>query len=271
MERRVQDSERGIWSRKLRVLCFVSMLYTLHSKLYALRSMLLALCPLLLALSSWYGCSPPADYYQQVLEMEEYGEQTRRDTGRHPGEVVVPVKDSEPVRTTKPPAQQLTRDAPQQQAEEISVAEQEEVETASSSPPGREVIRESPPSSTLSPEPVAIASDVIKDALNSADLGLSIRTVELVNGRLSGGKNSVRVSFASESINVIDRKFVTVCAVIYHLNEGTNTVDIVVGIAEDEQGNLLAILQSNMSDVTAWMTSRLTRAEWFSRVTKKIL
>jgi len=95
--------------------------------------------------------------------------------------------------------------------------------------------------------------------------------VELVNGRLSGGKNSVRVSFLSESVNAIDDRFVAICAVIYHLDAEASTVDVVVGIAEDEQANLLAILQSNMSDVTAWINNEISRAEWSSRITKKIL
>ncbi len=48
----------------------------------------LVLCSLLL-----YGCGkvgPPADHYHTILDMEEQGEQIRRDTGRRPDEVVVP-------------------------------------------------------------------------------------------------------------------------------------------------------------------------------------
>jgi hypothetical protein len=234
-----------------------------------------------LRLASWvlgllllYGCgmiSPPVDYYQQVLEMEEHGEQTRRDTGRRPGEIIAPIRDSEPIRIEKSPVHHLMPDVPQQQTKETSVVEQEEIQEELEPPPRREVVRESPPSPTSSPEPIAVSPDVIKSALEPAALGVSIRTVELVNGRLSGGKNSVRVSFFSESVNAIDDKFVAICAVIYNLDQETNTVDVVVGIAEDEQANLLAILQSNMSDITAWITNKFSRAEWFSRVTKKIL
>ena len=92
-----------------------------------------------------------------------------------------------------------------------------------------------------------------------------------MNGRLNDGRNSVRVSFLCESVDMIDDKFVAICAVIYHLNCGTNTIDVIVGIAEDEQANLLAIVQSDMRDVAAWMTNEISRAEWFSRITKKIL
>jgi hypothetical protein len=232
-----------------------------------LSSMLLALCFL-------YGCgaiSPPVDYYEQVLEMEEHGEQSRRDTGRHPGEIVTPVRDSRPVRMTRSPVHHLAPDVLQQQTKETSVVQEKGVQEQPEEPPRREVVQELPPSPTPPPEPIAVSSNVVKNALEQADLGVSVRAVELVNGRLSGGKNSVRVSFFSESVNVIDDEFVDICAVNYYLNRETNTVDIVVGIAEDEQANLLAVLQSNMSDITAWITSKFSRAEWFSRVTKKIL
>jgi len=241
---------------------------TVTPLLYALSFMLLALCFL-------HGCSaisPPVDYYQQVLDMEEHGEQTRRDTGRHPGEIVAPARDSEPIRVAKSPVYHLTSDVPQEQTKEVPVVEQkEETQARLEEPPRREVVQELSPSSPPPLRPIALSPDVIKGALESANLGVSVRTVELVNGRLSGGKNSVRVSFLSESMNVIDDKFVAICAVIYHLNHEANSIDLVVGIAEDKEANLLAILQSNMSDIEAWITNELSRMEWFSRVTIKTL
>jgi len=236
-------------------------------KLRALRSMLSALSSLSLFICGCSAISPPADYYQQVLEVEEHGEQVRRDTGRRPGEVVEPVEDLEPITAAKSSAYQLTPEQP----EETSVTEQAEVQEKTEESTRREVVRESSLSPEPSPEPIAIASDVVKNALTLADLEISVRTVELLNGRLSGGRNSVRVNFLCESVDAIDDKFVAICAVIYHLDAKTNTVDVIVGIAEDEQTNLLAILQSDMSDVAAWINNELSRAEWFSKVIKKIL
>ena len=232
---------------------------------------LLSLCSMFVVI---YGCSPPDDYYGQVLEMESYGEQSRGDTGRSPGEIVSPAKNSEPIIVAESPVYQLTSEGLQEQAEAESPIEQEEnqgtTQGSLEEPPRREVVQESPPEG-LPPEPIAIAADVIKIALNNANLGVSVRNVELANGRLTGGKNSVRVNFFSESVNVIDEKFVAICAVLYHLNKEANTVDVVVGIAEDEQANLLAVLQSDVVDISAWMTNEISRAEWYSRVTKKIL
>ena len=227
-----------------------------------------ALCYLFLLL---YGCSPPTDYYQQVLDVEDYGEQVRRDTGRNPDEIIEPVRGSEPIRVAESPVKQLTSDDIQQQVEDTPTIEQEETQVELEEPPRREVVRESPPLPEISQEPIAISFNVIKSALQATSLGVNVRTVELINGRLSDGKNSVRVNFLSESVSAIDSKFVAICAVIYHLNKEANTIDVVVGLAEDEQANLLAILQSNVSDITAWMTNEISRTEWYSRVNKKIL
>ncbi len=237
----------------------------LRAKSIALCSTLLTLCFLLSC-----GCSkvgPPADYYHTVVNMEEQGEQIRRDTGRRPGEIVVPATDPKPIKVVGASVQQETSDEPRSAAEETPIIEQAEGSQERS--PQREIVRE--PLPPPEPEPIAIASDVIKNALNSSNLGVSVRTVELINGRLSGGKNAVRVYFLPGSIDVIDDRFGAICAVLYYLSSETETVDTVAGIAEDEQANLLAILQSSMSDITIWMTREITRAEWYARITKKIL
>jgi len=234
----------------------------LRAKNIALYSFFLALCFLFL-----YGCSPPADYYHQVENMEGQGEQIRSETGRRPGEIVVPSMDPTPIRMPETPTQQAGPDKPQPGIEETPVVEQPA--GSQEKPPQREIVREPEPPSE--PEPVAIASNVIKDALNASDLGVSVRTVELVNGRLDGGKNSVRIYFVPGSVDVIDDRFGAICAVVYYLNSEAKTVDTVAGIAEDGQSTLLAILQSSIGDITAWVTGDITRAEWHSRITKKIL
>ena len=220
-----------------------------------------------------YGCgtiNPPEDYYGQVLETEKHGEQVRRDTGRHPGEVIAPAARAGPAGVKTSPVVQLAPEETQQPAVEDSAVEYAgDVEEEHEKPPQRAAVQE--PSPAPSPEPIGVGAGVIKSALNATSLNIRVRNVELVNGRLSGGKNSVRVTFLSRSVDVIDDRFVTICAVIYHLDCEANSVDVVVGIAEDEQANLLAILQSDMSAIVAWMTNKILRAEWYSKVTRKIL
>ena len=233
----------------------------------------LRLCALRLALPVLailflYGCSPPEDYYHKIMKMEEQGEQARQKTGRRPGEVVAPEANTKSIKVARASEQQITPDEPQKQTEDIPVMKQEE--EIQERPPQREIIRETPPPESTQ-KPVAVKSDVIKNALNAASLGISVRTVESVNGRLSGGKNSVRVYFTPGSMDVIDDKFGAICAVLYYLNSETDTIDVVAGIAEDDQSDLLAILQSSIGNIKAWMTNEITKTEWYSRITKKIL
>jgi len=223
-------------------------------------SMLLFFGSLSLLLCGCGKVGPPDDYYTQVLDMEEQGEKIRSDTGRRPGEIVAPVIESEPVRTASVPESQVTPEESQQQSEETPAVQQKE--QIQERIPRREIVQELPS------EPIAIKPDVIENALNASGLKISVRTVELMNGRLSGGKNFVRIYFIPESVNVINDRFGAICAVLYYLNTDTNTIDVVAGIAEDKQSNLLAIRQSSMDNIAAWMTDEITRAEWYSKITK---
>ena len=228
------------------------------------------------------GCSafgPPTDYYEKTIEMEEHGEQTRYDTGEKPKENQ---KSSEARNSTKivrksaeePPMIEVLPKPPQEEGnlatvkeDEIEKSTQEKTTEGNSIPlPNLYPANQKP---ELSSEPIAVSSDVIKTALEIA--GINVRDVELVNRRVGGGKNSVRVNFICESSNVVNEKFFTICAVIYHLNKSSKTIDIVVGIAEDSQSDLLGVLQSDTEDIIAWMDNKITRAEWFSRITRKML
>lgn len=249
-------------------------------------------CIILFLLLLLYGCSsvgPPTDYYQKIQEMEDYGERARSDIGRSPDEEVTTPRKSEPVKVVKLPPEEL----PEGQEENIlkginqgsapDINNDIAVGKETEKPVQPKVSEESPPSTMssqpssslskaiLPSKPISVASEVIRSALESTNLGINVRNIELVNGRLTGGNNSVRVNFLCESINLIDDKFLAICAVTYHLNKSSNTIDVVVGIAEDQHSNLIGIIQSDMEDISAWMTDRISRAEWFSRVTKKVL
>ena len=221
-----------------------------------------------------FGCTsitPPDNYYQQVVEMEKSGERARQKTGRRPGETVEPVKQPEPAKTESHPVKQLSPIGTDNQEETPIILENEHGKKQEVvKPPEREVI-EKKPQPKVKPIPIAVSSDVIRIALRDVSLGVNARNVELVNGRLTGGKNSVRVNFFCKSVDQIYSKFVAICAVTYHLDRNTKSIDTIVGIAEDSQANMLAIIQTRMDDVVAWMTNKKTRAEWLSKVNVKLL
>jgi len=249
-----------------------SCIYTLITGCFAI--LLLLLC----------GCGafgPPTDYYEKTLEMEGYGNQVRNETGRKPGDVEKSTANQETAKVVKKPSEEppivevLTKPAQKkdenataigsndvfQQPMQKSLNQGNSITQSSTIMQNSEIGKNS--------EPIAVSSDVIRSALEIA--GINVRSVELVNGRTEGGKNSVRVNFILDSSKTVNEKFFTICAVTYHLNKELKTIDVVVGIAEDSQANLLGVLQSNTEDITAWMDNKITRAEWFSRITRKML
>ena len=228
-----------------------------------------------------YGCSifkPPTDYYQKTFDMESYGEQTRKNTGRSTGEIIEPPKKVEQTEILTMPIQEppikelLPKPTQKEELADKGNDFSKDISNRSLNDLSRETLKSSPFQDLeieRSPEPIAISSVVIKSALEIA--GVNVRAVELVNGRLGSGRNSVRINYICESETLINDKFFTICAVVYHLNKSTNTIDVVVGIAEDSQSNIKGILQSNIEDITAWMNNLITRAEWFSRITRNML
>jgi hypothetical protein len=226
------------------------------------------------------GCSafgPPIDYYQKTVDME-HGEQTRYETGKNTEEAESPESKGS-VKIIKRPSEEPpiveVLPKPKQDESNLSTVKQNKTEqikqesTVGASPTLFPDMSVSNPKLDLNPKPIAISSDVIRTALEIA--GINVRSVELINRRIESGKNSVRINFICDSSSVVNDKFFTICAVIYHLNKSSKTVDVVVGIAEDSQTSLLGALQSNTEDITAWMDNKITRAEWFSRITRKML
>jgi hypothetical protein len=226
-----------------------------------------------------YGCNslgPPTDYYQKTLEMEGYGKQVRQETGRNPGDTVNSTENQETAKVIKktpdePPIVEVLANKTIQEKHENVVVTQQPTQKSLNQEPS--IIQPSStaknPDTVMNLDAISVSSDIIKSALEIA--GINVRAVELVNGRTEGGKNSVRVNFICESSKVVNERFFTVCAVTYHLNKASKSIDVVVGIAEDSQANLLGVLQSNTEDIMAWMDNKITRAEWYSRITRKML
>lgn len=250
--------------------------FNTHFSKLIYKSVLYICCIFIFAI--FYGCSafsPPTDYFQKTVEMEAQGEKSRYQTNST-------VTETESGKSTKiikkasdePPTIEILKKSEQDEDTVVNAKKKEvdendqEIKVVSSPAPLPNVYTENQ-NSGLNSVPIAISSDVIKTALEIA--GINVRNVELVNGRVGNSKNSIRINFICESSNVVNDKFFTICAVIYHLNKSSKTVDVVIGIAEDSQTNLLGVLQSNTEDINAWMDNKITRAEWFSRITRKML
>jgi len=243
-----------------------------------------ALCFLFVLFCGCSSIQSPDDYYKQVLEIEKNRKNSQADVKEN-SEGLNPI-NIESVNGSRLSEEQIMRnitreDKPlenntifserqeellsadiKETSEELTATKKEEA-YKESEPPRREPIQ--------GPMPISVSPEVMKIALNSASLEIAVRNIELVNGRLSGGKNSVRINFLSESVDTIDSKFVAICAVIYHLDRENSSIDVIVGMAEDKQSNLLAIFQSDMKDISAWMNNKISPAEWRLRIIKKVL
>jgi len=232
---------------------------------------------LFLLLSGCSAVSPPTDYYQKTLEMEIYGDKTRQNSGRNPGDVVeTPENPENNTIVAKIPQEPTKEILPRSAKQELhdnglyienhiaDLAKSPEIQIPSSSPEFAPYMESRP-----SKKSIAISSMVIKSALEIA--GLNINSVELLNGRLNDGKNSVKVDYVCDSVKSVNDKFFTICAVIYHLDKSSNTIDIVMGIAQDPHSNVIGMLRSGIDDVSAWMNNLITRAEWLSRINKEML
>jgi len=225
------------------------------------------------------GCGvfgPPTDYYQKTLDMEESAKKSHQEPSSSKSSSASPTQTVKVIRqpSDEPPIVEVITKASQENTDKGAKTEKstdqnvytqnQQTTKESENPAGSQA------TNTLnSKEPIAVSLDVIKNALENA--GVNVRSVELVNGRADGSKNSIRVNFVCESEKIANERFFTICSVTYYLNKASKSIDVVVGIAEDSQSNLLGVLQSNIEDITAWMDNKITRAEWFSKITKKML
>jgi hypothetical protein len=238
-------------------------------------SYLMALLSIFLVGCGVFG--PPTDYYQKTLDMEESAKKSHQESPSNKSgtnsstqtvKVIRQPSDEPPIVEviTKASQENTNKEATTGKSTDQSAYTQNQQTTQES-----ENLADSQTNSNIlsRSEPIAVSPDVIKNALENA--GVNVRSVELVNGRIDGSKNSVRVNFVCESEKIANDRFFTICSVTYYLNKASKSIDVVVGIAEDSQSNLIGVLQSNIEDITAWMDNKITRAEWFSKITKKML
>ena len=234
----------------------------------------------LMALLSMFivGCGifdPPTDYYQKTLDMEKSAKKSNQETTSNKPNSASSTQPVKVIRqpSDEPPIVEVITKASQENTDKGSKTEKPTDQNTHTQ--NQQTTQESENTATSqatntsgNTEPIAVSSDVIKNALENA--GVNVRSIEFVNGRADGSKNSIRVNFVCQSAKIVDERFFTICSVTYYLNRASKSIDVVVGIAEDSQSNLLGVLQSNIEDITAWMNNKITRAEWFSKITKKM-
>ncbi len=91
------------------------------------------------------------------------------------------------------------------------------------------------------------------------------------NGRLEGKQNLVQVHFIPRALSerAIQEEFLIICTIVYGSQTQENTVDVVRGIAETEDGAPQMILEAQVANYTAYLSGQIDGQEWENRLQVK--
>jgi len=183
--------------------------------------------------------------------MQKAGEEQRRETGRGPGEVVVPPGAIQPVVVALQPG--------------YEVSDLIRMDYPSS-------IMETPVVVKPEPEvaPAKIPIEVNKRALGES-LAEKIQVIGIVyqNGRLNEADNSIQIHFVPKALSdeAIYKDFLLICLVVQKLDE-KNTVDEMVSTVFKD-GVPYMVLKGKMKDCIAFSEHKILYNEWVSKVVAK--
>ena len=212
---------------------------------------------LILSLSFvWVACAiqAPEDYYFQFALMEAWGTYNRQETGRTLHEAVVHPENTDPLV--------LAFEVGSPPAELLGFVPYEVPDAQSDSQPANRV---------LPKVPISLQQEALSQVFQEKNIqAISWR---LKNGRLEGKQNLVQVHFIPRALSerAIQEEFLIICAIVYGSQTQENTVDVVRGIAEAEDGTPEVILEAQIANYTAYLTGQIDGQEWENRLQVKNL
>lgn len=216
------------------------------------------------------SCTAPKDYYLHLLAMEELGEQERGQTGRKIGEIVIPEESLQPMVIALQSEQKATTEG---EASAVTSDLLKIIHTGTYKP---EVIVEKSEPNTRTPGskpipesvPIDINKEILENFLNNENI--NVIGIMTKDGRLDGQKNIIQVYFSPEALSddALYEKFLFICAIIYGLDKGKNTIDKVVGFATIEASPYM-VLESKMEDYIAFADNKISYKEWVSKLVIK--
>jgi hypothetical protein len=194
----------------------------------------------------------PEDYYFQFALMEEWGKYNRRETGRMPYEVIRHPENTKPLviafEVGKPPAELLgfvPYDIPDAQAIDQ-------------------------PTDVAAPKaPISLQ----QEALRQLFVEKQIRVIHwrLKNGRLEGKQNIVLLNFIPRAFSdrAIKEEFLMICAIVHGAQMQENTIDVIRGIAEEEDGTPQMSLEAQVANYRAYLHGQIDGQQWEERLRLK--
>lgn len=194
----------------------------------------------------------PEDYYFQFVLMEEWGKYNRQKTGRMLHEVIRPPEQTEPVmiafEVSKSPAELLgfvPFDIPDSQAIDQSTNPE------------------------LPKVPILLQQEILRQLFEKKH----IRVIHwrLQNGRLEGGQNIVLLNFIPRALSdrAIKEEFLLTLAIVHGAQTQAHTIDIVRGIAEEENGTPQMSLEAQVANYTAYLNGQINGQQWDERLQVK--
>lgn len=195
----------------------------------------------------------PEDYYFQFSLMEEWGKHNRRETGRAPNESVIHPENAEPLVVAFEvgnPASGWLGFVPYNMAEDQPTSK--------------------PATDTIKPKvPISLQQEVLRQMFQAQE----IHTVHwrLNDGRLDGGDNIFQIHFIPQTLSdkAIKKEFLMICAIVHGTQTQEDTVDVIKGIVEGEDGTPKMIVEIQVTDYVDYLRGQMDNAEWETQVTLK--
>jgi len=198
------------------------------------------------------GFRTPKDYYFEFTLMEEWGEHNRRRTGRELNQVISLPEETGPLV--------ISFEVGNAPAQLVGFRPYE--------------IREPQPADEVPPRillkvPVSLEQDALRTVFQEQDIHAAYWRLQ--DGRLEGKQNVVQVHFIPRAFSdwAIKKEFLMICAIVYGAQLEKNTIDVVRGIAENEDGTPQMMLETQVTNYRAYLQDRINVQQWGSQLRLK--
>jgi len=192
----------------------------------------------------------PKDYYYQFMLIEKWGNETREKTQRKITDVVLHPEQTNPLTVVFFPEEK-----------------DKEFRIVSITKPDLSRI-EKLELDSKSKVPIAITEKLLSLTLNDAEI--DVVETRLINGRLEGKDNLVRVNFVPKSLSYdsIYKQFLKVCAIVEAIQTQKGTVDKVNAIVEEENQPYI-MLESSIDNYKGYINEEISFEEWVKNLEVK--
>jgi len=189
----------------------------------------------------------PEDYYFKFALMKEWGQYNRQQTGRALDEVISHPEDTEPLI--------LAFEVGDSPATLLGFVPLENPEPEST----RETLTAGLPKVRIS-----LQRDVVDGLFKEREIQVSYW--QLKDGRLEGEQNVVLAHFIPRAFSdrAIKTEFLMIFAIMHgaQVQEEKNTIDILRGIAQGEDGTPIMTLEAQTSNYKAYLQGQINIQEW---------